>query len=177
MPPSSAIRPMTSPHQFAPRCRAKRRASVWGKEGNRCAAMYRKACFPARNGVRQYMRAGRPYCLSHGGNVAAGRHAKTRGQRRHTVARYARPTPLRRAFSLFFFASSKNGNAALKGLVAPNRHIPRRGGNIAAATVCGASPHKTGTWACLLLAGAAKFCGSPARFNSLGRMFAGGRGS
>ncbi|WP_440863931.1 hypothetical protein [Symbiopectobacterium purcellii] len=33
--------------------------------------------FPAQNGMRQFMRAGRPYCLAHGGNVAAGRHAKT----------------------------------------------------------------------------------------------------
>ena len=47
-----------------------------GKEGGRVAAMCRKACFPALNGVRQYMRAGRPYVMSHGGNVAAGRHAK-----------------------------------------------------------------------------------------------------
>ncbi|MFJ5374134.1 hypothetical protein ACIPTP_16545 [Pectobacterium versatile] len=39
--------------------------------------MRRKIHFPAQNGVRQFMRAGRPYCLSHGGNVAAGRHAKT----------------------------------------------------------------------------------------------------
>ncbi len=97
------------------------------------------------------MRAGRPYCLSHGGNAAAGRHAKTPGQRRHTVARYARPTPLRRAFSLFFFASSKKWERCFKGLVAPNRHIPRRGGNIAWLRRCaGQAPHKTGTWACLL---------------------------
>ncbi|MEI7071490.1 hypothetical protein WCU79_05460 [Pectobacterium versatile] len=39
--------------------------------------MRRKIYFLAQNGVRQFMRAGRPYCLSHGGNVAAGRHAKT----------------------------------------------------------------------------------------------------
>lgn len=93
---------MTSPHQFAPRCRAKRRGERMGKEGGRVAAMCRKACFPAPNGVRQYMRAGRPYCLSHGGNDAAGRCAKTpKRQRRHTVARYARPPPLRRSLSPF----------------------------------------------------------------------------
>lgn len=65
--------------------------------------MCRKACFPVRNGVRRYMRAGRPYCPVHGGNVAAGRHVKTpKRQRRHTVARYARPPPLRRSLSPFY---------------------------------------------------------------------------
>ncbi|WP_182912422.1 hypothetical protein [Pectobacterium polaris] len=39
--------------------------------------MRRKIHFPAQNGVRQFMRAGRPYCLSHGVFVAAERHAKT----------------------------------------------------------------------------------------------------
>ncbi|MFJ5315726.1 hypothetical protein [Pectobacterium versatile] len=32
---------------------------------------------PGSNGVRQYMWAERPYYLSHGGNVAAGRRTKT----------------------------------------------------------------------------------------------------
>ncbi|MCG3005575.1 hypothetical protein KZ291_33900, partial [Escherichia coli] len=64
--------------------------------------------------------------------------------------------------------------------VAPNRHIPRRGGKYSlAATVCGASPpQKPARGRAFLLAGAAKFLRlPPARFNSLGRMFAGGRGS
>ncbi len=83
------------------------------------------------------------------------------GQRQHTVARYARPTPLRRAFSLFFFASSKNGNAALKGLVAPNRH-PAGAGNITGCDgVRGKPPQKPARGRAFLLAGAAKFCGSP----------------
>lgn len=36
--------------------------------------------------MSHYMRAGRPYFMRQGGNVAAGRHAKTpEGQRRQTV--------------------------------------------------------------------------------------------
>ena len=100
MPPSSAVRPMASPHQFAPRCWAKRRANVRCKEGDRVAAMCRKACFPARNGVRQYMQAGRPYCMSHGGNVAAGRRAKTR-VKGGTPSPATRDHPLRRSLSPF----------------------------------------------------------------------------
>ena len=84
------------------------------------------------------------------GNVAAGRRTKTPNVKAAHVARYARPTPLRRAFSLFFLRKLEKWERCFKGLVAPNRHIPRRGGNI---TRCddsaGASPHKTGTWACL----------------------------
>ncbi|WP_261848501.1 hypothetical protein [Pectobacterium araliae] len=66
----------------------------WGKEGGRCATMCRKACFPVRNGVRQYMRAGRPYCLSHGGNVVAGRHSKTPRVKGGTPSRATRDHPL-----------------------------------------------------------------------------------
>ena len=82
--------------------------------------MCRKACFPALNGVRQYMRAGRPYCLSHGGSDAAGRCAKTpKRQRRHTVARYARPPSLRRSLSPFsslcsFLAAGIKGKLTFK---------------------------------------------------------------
>ncbi|MCW2475361.1 hypothetical protein [Candidatus Symbiopectobacterium sp. NZEC151] len=39
--------------------------------------MRRKIHFPAQNGMHQFMRAGRPYYLAHGGNVAAGRRTKT----------------------------------------------------------------------------------------------------
>nr|QNL33436.1 hypothetical protein [Escherichia coli] len=54
---------------------------------------------PRSNGVRHYARAGRPYCMSHGGNVLAERPAKTpKVKRGHTVARYARPPPKRRLF-------------------------------------------------------------------------------
>ncbi|MDZ6670266.1 hypothetical protein U4W23_23600, partial [Escherichia coli] len=51
----------------------------------------------------------------------------------------------------------------LKGLVAPNRHIPRRGGKYSlAATVCGASPpQKPARGRAFLLAGAAKFLRLP----------------
>ncbi|MFP2675124.1 hypothetical protein, partial [Klebsiella pneumoniae] len=34
----------------------------------------------------------------------------------HTVARYARPTPLRRALRLFFLASSKKWERCFKGV-------------------------------------------------------------
>ncbi len=82
--------------------------------------MCRKACFPAPNGVRQFMRAGRPYDMSHGGNVAAGRRDITpQRQRRHTVARYARPPPLRRSLSPFsslcsFLAAGIKGKLTFK---------------------------------------------------------------
>jgi hypothetical protein len=82
--------------------------------------MCRKACFPARHGVRQFMRAGLPYDMSHGGNDAAGRCAKTpKRQRRHTVARYARPPPLRRSLSPFsslcsFLAAGIKGKLTFK---------------------------------------------------------------
>ncbi|MBF6638750.1 hypothetical protein ITX54_18960 [Rouxiella silvae] len=56
--------------------------------------MCRKACFPARNGLRQYMRAGRPYGLSHGGNVAAGRRAKTPNVNGGTPSPATRDHPL-----------------------------------------------------------------------------------
>ncbi len=36
-----------------------------------------RGILPRSNGVRHSARAGRPYCMSHGGNVMAGRHAKT----------------------------------------------------------------------------------------------------
>ena len=84
---------------------------------------------------------------------------------------------------LAYFSSQarKNRNAALKGLVAPNRHIPRWGGKYSlAATVCGASPpQKTARGRAFLLAGAAKFLRLPPPACSIrcGRMFAGGRGS
>ncbi|WP_158584739.1 hypothetical protein [Pectobacterium carotovorum] len=56
--------------------------------------MRRKIHFPAQNGVRQFMRAGRPYCLSHGGNVAAGRHVKTPNVNSGTPSRATRDYPL-----------------------------------------------------------------------------------
>ncbi|WP_323635605.1 hypothetical protein [Pectobacterium polaris] len=65
-----------------------------GKRGGRFAAMCRKIHFPAQNGVRQFMRAGRPYSLSHGGNVAAGRHAKTPNVNGGTPSRATRDYPL-----------------------------------------------------------------------------------
>ncbi len=100
--------------------------------------MCRKAWFPVRNGVRQYMRAGRPYCLSHGGNVVAERRVKTpQSQRRHTVARYARPPPLRRSLSPFsslcsFLAAGIKGKLTFKGggratLPALGRRLSRDG--------------------------------------------------
>ncbi|MEF9678203.1 hypothetical protein [Pectobacterium aroidearum] len=66
-------------------------------EANAVAAMQplcRKIHFPAQNGVRQFMRAGRPYCLSHGGNVAAGRHAKTPKVNGGTPSHATRDQPL-----------------------------------------------------------------------------------
>ncbi|WP_240819963.1 hypothetical protein [Pectobacterium carotovorum] len=46
------------------------------------------------NGVCQYMRAGRPYGLSHGGNVAAGRRAKTPNVNGGTPSPATRDHPL-----------------------------------------------------------------------------------
>ncbi|MFJ5376394.1 hypothetical protein ACIPSX_03430 [Pectobacterium sp. CHL-2024] len=69
-------------------------AILWGKRGDRDAVMRRKIPFPAQNGVRQFMRAGRPYCLSHGGNVAAGRHAKTPNVNSGTPSHATRDYPL-----------------------------------------------------------------------------------
>lgn len=63
--------------------------------------MCRKACFPAPNGVRQYMRAGRPYDMSHGGNVVAGRRAKTPNVNGGTPSPATRDHPLRRSLSPF----------------------------------------------------------------------------
>ncbi|MBQ4768661.1 hypothetical protein F9U42_16095 [Pectobacterium versatile] len=56
-----------------------------------CAGKY---ISPAQNGVRQFMRAGRPYCLAHGGNVAAGRHAKTPNVNSGTPSHATRDYPL-----------------------------------------------------------------------------------
>ncbi|MEQ9771976.1 hypothetical protein ABRQ03_14090 [Pectobacterium jejuense] len=42
----------------------------------------------------QFMRAERPYCLAHGGNVAAGRHAKTPNVNGGTPSRATRDQPL-----------------------------------------------------------------------------------
>ncbi|MEL0578109.1 hypothetical protein AACK17_06100 [Pectobacterium punjabense] len=56
--------------------------------------MCQKACFPALNGVRQFMRAGRPYCLAHGGNVVAGRRAKTPNVKGGTPSPATRDPPL-----------------------------------------------------------------------------------
>jgi len=62
-------------------------------------------------------RAGRPLCTAQGGNVAAERRTKTpKVKIGHTVARYARPTPLRRALRLFFLASSKKWERCFKGV-------------------------------------------------------------
>ncbi|MBN3126551.1 hypothetical protein H4F63_02850 [Pectobacterium brasiliense] len=65
--------------------------------------MRRKIHFPAQNGVRQFMRAGRPYCLSHGGNVAAGRHAKTPKVNGGTPSRATRDYPFETPFLAHFF--------------------------------------------------------------------------
>lgn len=127
------------------------------------------------------MRAGRPYCLSHGGNVAAGRHAKTpQRQRRHTVARYARLPPLRRRFSpTFSFARSgqrKNGKTPSKRVVAPRYRLVA--GDLA-TTVCWAEApqinRRVGASFCSL--GRQNLFGSPrpARF-PLGEALAGGFG-
>ncbi|MBQ4791548.1 hypothetical protein WCT78_14915 [Pectobacterium versatile] len=69
-------------------------ASAWGECGGSNAALCRKIYFPAQNGVRQFMRAGRPYCLAHGGNVAAGRHAKTPNVNSGTPSHATRDQPL-----------------------------------------------------------------------------------
>jgi len=50
-------RPINSPHGVG----RKGGASVRDEEVGRIAAMCRESCFPVRNGVCQYMRAGRPY--------------------------------------------------------------------------------------------------------------------
>ncbi|MFJ5365942.1 MULTISPECIES: hypothetical protein [Pectobacterium] len=44
--------------------------------------------------MSQFMRAERPYCLAHGGNVAAGRHAKTPNVNGGTPSRATRDQPL-----------------------------------------------------------------------------------
>ncbi|MBQ4773567.1 hypothetical protein F9U44_18870 [Pectobacterium versatile] len=56
--------------------------------------MCRKAGFPTRNSVRLFMRAGRPYYLSHGGNVVAGRHPKTPNVKGGTPSLATRDQPL-----------------------------------------------------------------------------------
>ncbi|MBA0204897.1 MULTISPECIES: hypothetical protein [Pectobacterium] len=81
---------MTSPHGMG-RIYA---AGAWGESGGSHAALCRKIHFPAQNGVRQFMRAGRPYCLSHGGNVAAGRRAKTPKVNGGTPSHATRDQPL-----------------------------------------------------------------------------------
>lgn len=135
--------------------------------------MCRKACFPARHGVRQYMRAGRPYCLSHGGNVAAERRVKTPGVNGGTPSHrhYARPTPFKtRCLAHFFFASSKKWERCLKGWSRSIGISPAGAGNIAWLRdgVRASPPQKPARGRALLLAGG-KFCGSRLRFNSLGR--------
>ncbi|MFJ5483553.1 hypothetical protein [Pectobacterium actinidiae] len=80
--------------------------------------MRRKIHFPAQNGVRQFMRAGRPYCLSHGGNVAAGRHAKTptstAAHRRALRATSPFETPFLAHFFFCPFRSAKKWENAFK---------------------------------------------------------------
>jgi len=46
------------------------------------------------NGVRQFMRAGRPYYLAHGGNDSAGRYVKTPRVKGGTPSRATRDHPL-----------------------------------------------------------------------------------
>ncbi|MGI8463564.1 hypothetical protein [Pectobacterium punjabense] len=69
-------------------------ASAWGECSGSNAALCWKIHFLAQNGVRQFMRAGRPYCLAHEGNVAAGRHAKTPNVNGGTPSRATRDQPL-----------------------------------------------------------------------------------
>lgn len=106
------------------------------------------------------MRAGRPYFQSHRGNVASGRRAKTPGSKaahRHAL-RATNPFKTRVA-PVFSRKLQKNGNAALKGLVAQRYRL--LAGDLA-ATVCGASPpNKPTRGRVFLLAGAAKFIRLP----------------
>ncbi|MBQ4795105.1 hypothetical protein F9U41_13760 [Pectobacterium versatile] len=85
---------MTSPHQFAPRCRAKRRGDHQGRRRWPLCDHVQESMLACPNGVRQYMRAGRPYGLSHGGNVAAGRRAKTPNVNGGTPSPATRDHPL-----------------------------------------------------------------------------------
>lgn len=48
----------------------------------------------AGNDVFHYVRAGRPYCMAHGGNVVAGRHAKTPRVKGGTPSPATRDQPL-----------------------------------------------------------------------------------
>lgn len=59
--------------------------------------------------MSQYMRAGRPYFLGQGGNVAAERHAKTpKGQGRHTVHATRDQPPYELILTSIFSPSSQN---------------------------------------------------------------------
>lgn len=106
------------------------------------------------------MRAGRPYFQSHRGNVASGRRAKTPGSKAaHRHALRATNPFKTRVSPVFSRKLQKNGNAALKGLVAQRYRL--LAGDLA-ATVCGASPpNKPTRGRVFLLAGAAKFIRLP----------------
>nr|UKE82706.1 hypothetical protein KXZ65_15175 [Pectobacterium sp. PL152] len=142
--------------------------------------MRRKIPFPAQNGVRQFMRAGRPYCLAHGGNVAAGRHAKTpnvkAAHRRTLRATTPFETPFLAHFFFCPFRSAKKWENAFK--VGSRASLPACGRRLSHDGVRGLSPpNKPTRGRVFLLAGAAKFIRLPPACSvSLGETLAGGFG-
>ncbi len=147
---------MTSPSQYAPRCWA----MSWGDSQVALRQSAVKLCFPAQHPERLSMRAGRPYFQSRRGNAASGRRAKTPGSKAaHRHALRATNPFKTRVSPVFSRKLQKNGNAALKGLVAQRYRL--LAGDLA-ATVCGASPpNKPTRGRVFLLAGAAKFIRLP----------------
>ncbi|ACT11920.1 hypothetical protein PC1_0870 [Pectobacterium carotovorum subsp. carotovorum PC1] len=110
------------------------------------------------------MRAGRPYCLWHGGmswlDATPKPPGSTAAHRR--ALRATNPFKTRVLACYFSFSQARceiTGNAALNGLVAPRYRLVA--GDLA-ATVCGASPpNKPTRGRVFLLAGAAKFIRLP----------------
>lgn len=114
------------------------------------------------------MRAERPYSMSHGGNVGAGRTAKTpEGQRRHTVLRYARPPPKRRLFLPFSSLCSfltKRIKGKLGFLGGGRATLPAFGRRLRLDGVRGKPPTKIGIWGCLFARWGGKFFAAPPGF-------------
>lgn len=114
--------------------------------------------------MRQFMRAGRPYCLAHGVMLrldATPKPPMSKAAHRRTL-RATNPFKTHVLACYFSFSHARceiTGNAALNGLVAPRYRLVAGG---LAATVCGASPPNKPTHGrVFLLAGAAKFIRLP----------------
>lgn len=69
-------------------------ARTWGERAWAFYGHVPESILSGTNDMSQFMRAERPYCLAHGGNVAAGRHAKTPNVNGGTPSRATRDQPL-----------------------------------------------------------------------------------